>query len=212
MATIGRAFGFYLKYWQEMQAHYEDKTPLGPSSKKDTEEMIRKVGERACEQAAEFLTKCGAVIEEYFSDTVECQARVRSRPTYIKKYWEIDVRLGRRGSRKTATLLWTTGASIDKSHNDTDPALFLYIWVRGSRGQGSAQVEEDLDKLLGEQRIKYQAAELGWYKGTAIFGKIPLSKRVNAKTFEIDEEKLLDEVSDFLKTIGKKDAVKLFEI
>jgi hypothetical protein len=106
----------------------------------------------------------------------------------------------------------STGASIDKSHNDTDPALFLYIWVRGSRGQGSAQVEEDLDKLLGEQRIKYQAAELGWYKGTAIFGKIPLSKRVNAKTFEIDEEKLLDEVSDFLKTIGKKDAVKLFEI
>jgi hypothetical protein len=177
MTTVGRAFGFYIKYWHEMQAVYEDKTPLGVTSKADTPAMIKRVGDRASEQAAKLLEKCGIEIDKYFSKTPACRAKVRSRFTFMKKYWEIQIRLRRTDNRKTAKLLWFTGATIDKSHDDREPALFLWMWVGGSNRQGRGQAEEDLAKLLGETRVRARAVELSWSKGTVAFGKIRLERR-----------------------------------
>src|ERR1035437_2771574 len=109
MATVGRAFGFYIRYWQEMEAFYEDKAPLEPSSKQDISEMIRKVGDRACEQAGKLLTKCGEEIDKHFSEIRACRAKVTSRNSTIENDWWIDVRLEPSGSGKVSRIC-STGA------------------------------------------------------------------------------------------------------
>lgn len=212
MATVGRAFGFYIKYWQEMEACFVDKLPLMPPPKKDTPEMIKKVGFRAREQAAKLLKSCGVEIREHFSETLGCQAKVRSQRDTIENFWTIEVRLGRRGGRKSRNILWTTGAFIVDSHDDPDPAIFLYVWTSGQNGQGGRQAEEDLAKLFGEKRVKGRADAIGANVGTVAFGKIPLKEKVDNKTFDIEEEDLLEEVRGLLKTFRKKDIDRLFEI
>ena len=118
----------------------------------------------------------------------------------------------RAGSRKIEKHLWLTGATITKSHGDRYPSLFLWIWVGGNNRQGTEQAEEVLAKLLKEKRVKARADEMGWDKGTVAFGEISLREKINQNTFEINEQKLVEEARSILRTIRKKDVEKLFEI
>lgn len=212
MATIGRAFGFYVKYWQEMEAFYEGKASLGPSSTQDTSEMITKVGDCACEQAAKLLTKCGEEIVKHFSEILGCRAKITSRNSTRKNDWWIDVSLDPLGSGNTPKGCWSTGAIIGESSDDPDPAVILYIYASGRNGQGARQAEEDLAKLLGKERIRGRSAVTGCYVGTVWFGRVPLSERVSDKTFDIDEEELIKKVKGLLGTIRSEDVDELFKI
>jgi hypothetical protein len=208
MATIGRAFGFYIKYWQEMEAFYEDEAPLGPSSKEDMLEMIEKVGDRACTQAADLLTACGNEIDKYFSETLGCQSKVRCQYRTMRNEWYNIVRLAPSRSRKSNNLFWTTGAFITDSNDDRGPAMFLYIWAGGRNGQRQRQAAEELANLLAKKSVKGADMALG----AVAFGRISLREKVGKRTFDIEKEGIVNEVKGLLKKIHKKDVDTLFEI
>jgi hypothetical protein len=173
--------------------------------------MIRKVGDCAGKQAAKLLTACGEEIEKHFSENLGCRTTITTRPSTMEKYWEVEVKLGRSGSRKSARIRWIAGALVCEANGDPDPALVLYIWACGSNGQGGRQAEEDLARLLGQDRVKGRSAEMDLSTGLVAFGIIPLRDK-DSETFDIEEDVLLQEIRDSLKAVGKKDIDALLRI
>jgi len=66
-----------------------------------------------------------------------------------------------------------------------------------------------LAKLLGERWVKVPSSE--WASGTGVFGKIPLKNKVDSN-FDIEEERLLEDVRTSLRSILKEDVKRLFQI
>jgi len=216
MATIGRAFGFYVKFWQEMQACYEDipaQSVLTKSLPAESRGMIEAVGKRAGEQAAAFLASIRHEIEAHFRQ-LGCQAKSRNRPTYLKTHWSVEVRLDPKGRRQTARKHWSTGVSIA---GDLDArggpvvSLYFWIWAEGSNDQGSRRAEDQLAGTLGAQRTKYRGSTDG-DTGSVVYGELPLTGRLNKRDFGIGKEELIESARGVLKTINKRDIRRFFEI
>lgn len=216
MASVGRAFGFYIKYWQEMQACYEDGAKLavsGAISKKDTQEKIKKVGDCAGKQAAALLTDCGTEICKHFNENLGCRTRVFSRQATKEKNWQIGVKLDRGAGRKSKMVRWQIGVWIAERRDGIEPTLFLWIWARGQNGKGERQAEEEIADIFGDDRAKCRSKNMGgaWGPGIVAFGEVSLKDKVG-NDFDIKREDILKEVKSSLSNVGKRDVERLFQI
>jgi hypothetical protein len=204
MEPVGKAFGFYIKYWQQMEALYgnESKEGLLNTLPEEMRRMIEQVRKRANEQAAVLLKEFGAEIENHFEKLGNARAKIRSRSGTIEADWEIDVRLWPKRSRRSSSVRWEAGL-LCEYHNQT-PILLLFVWARGGR-----EAEGKLARMLGK-RVAYRSSDFGWYAGTVCVGEeIPL--KVD-NDFQIDRDSLVERVRERLVKIGKRDVERLFEI
>jgi hypothetical protein len=215
MKTVGRAFGFYIEYWQQMQALYEDddkdskqalESTLPEDVREDTLRRVKLVGDRACKQAAALLKKCGGLIEGHFKKFGNAHTKITSRPSSIGAYWGIKLRLWpKRPGWRSKKTHWETGVWFECLHQK--PVLVLYLWMRGGR-----EAEQRLAKVFGKNRVKYRSCDFDWYAGSIFIGnEIPFNVSHDDK-FEIGEEIILNEVRSRLKKIAKRDVQKVFAL
>lgn len=195
MATVGRVFGFYIKYWEQMEAMYRSENQALLSLLPNGEEgsaMVKAVGKRADTQAARLLKDCASEMEGYFSGTGLCKVRPCSLPSTIETQWYSKMQVWPRGTGKKRVNHYT-GVAIDRL--DGTPALLFYLWVRGGRA-----AEEALARKLGRTVIRRSSELVGWGTGSVIFGSIPLSLD-DHKRFEIKKEPLLEKTRGVLNRI-----------
>lgn len=206
MTNVGRAFGFYVKYWQQMEALYynankrEREALLKQLSGK--EKMIEDVGRQAGEQAAELMKKCSSDITSHFEQF--CNIRFTTRLSTMEKDWEIGARLWPKGGRDTTTYRCMTG--IEWEYRNRCPTMLFYLWSRGGMS-----AESELAKIFGK-RVVYRSNELDdWSGGSVILGAIPITLD-DRKNFDVDRDRIVAEVRKILKKIRKKDIQKMFAI
>jgi hypothetical protein len=211
MKSIGRAFGFYIKYWQQMEALYssesKDKEALLKELHEEERGKIKRAGDCASKQAGKLLKECGEKIKNHFEKQGVC-TKITSQDRSIEKYWEIPVRLWPKQGRRSTALRLKTGveAGVSFEYIKQTPVLLVYLWTRGGK-----EVERKLTKMLGGT-VNYRLGDLGWYAGSVTVGEeIPLVIDKGGN-FEIDGGILLEEVGRRLEKIGKKELKKLFEI
>jgi hypothetical protein len=206
MTNAGRAFGFYIKYWHEMEYALYRSDERKEHRKELTEEtckMIDEVGRRADDQAAELIKRCCTQIEERFGELSCHVKRVNQRDATRSKYgWWAELWLWPKPGRNHWR--WQVGISVEEDRKGS-PAIFLYLWMQGRR-----KAEEKLVKVFGE-RIKYRSGDFDdWNPGSVFIGDaIPL-RADNHDGFKVDADKLLNELQERLKLITKRDVRRLF--
>jgi hypothetical protein len=203
MTNVGRAFGFYIKHWQQMEALYgseeSERKPLLQKLSEERRNMIEAIGVRADEQAAELMKEIGKELRRFFGK--DCRTEVRVRRGIYRKAWLVDLRLWLKGKPRPRRSRWIAGAYIESNEQYKSPVVFLYFWVRGGEGG-----EEKLGRFLGKLRDKYR-----WGEGSVAFDVIPIRFENNHK-FYIEKEALIKKTTGALKKIRKKDIERLFSI
>jgi hypothetical protein len=210
MATIGRAFAFYVKHWESMEVLY------GPANERERDALLKHlkgekrqemkkkvdaVGRRAGEQAAALLSECGRLIDEHFRH-LGYVASLYSRPSTIEKDWEAEYRVRRHGKGRQRTGKWV-GANVIWPRGKNRPAIVLWLWTTGGR-----EAEEELaSKLEGCVEYRSHSPELeDWGWGSVIFGVVPIRAAAlrRFRDLEKEGERLVRETGKALRAIGKR--------
>ena len=138
MTTVGRAFAFYVKYWNEMEALYGEEgteallKSVPKRERQEMKEQIQAVGERAGEQAAALLNECGEAICDHFEQTLACEMKRETRASIVKERWYVlyDLR-----GRKRRAWDWDVGVAIMCPPDKTTPAILLSLCGPGRSGR-----------------------------------------------------------------------------
>jgi hypothetical protein len=202
MDNIGRAFGFYLHYWQQMEALYRDHKSGLPKTIENQEikEMIKKVGERADEQARIFMNRCGQHIADCL-DSKHHFCRAEPRKRRASTYWGVEVRLWPNNGRRSGGGRRWAGLTIEGFNGR--PSSLLWLWTRGGR-----DAEDELARILGN-RAKYRSADLqGWDSGAVIIDEIAL----DGDNFGFDGSKVFSRIDTVLSTFNRRVFRKIFDI
>ena len=189
MATIGRAFAFYIKYWHEMEHMREQgfeslAKGLRRQEREETRKQIDAVRERAGRQAALLVEECGKVMKAHFKK-LGCEVYLRTRESTAEKEWYVYYDLRGRGRRA-----WRTGmgASIDCLPDQETPAILLRLVA-----PTAAQVGE-LEGVLGEPVCKPGDLKRDWFAGSVFFAAVPieLAGWGSRKRLEADGDRLVE--------------------
>jgi hypothetical protein len=215
MAIIGRAFAFYVKYWEHMEALYgerdeQEKEALSKHlpEREETMKQIEEVGERAGEQAAALLTACGKEIEDYFSKSLECEASRHSRESTIEKDWGVEYYLRRMGRGRGRAWDGDMRVDIIRPPDEATPAILLSFWAPGGLAG-----EKKLERIL-PSTLKWRGKDFGWVHGRVFFAEAPidLGDWKDLKAIEQKGKALVAKTREALGIIHKRDIKKLFEL
>jgi hypothetical protein len=204
MKTVGRAFGFYIKHWQEMEALYgnaepKEKQALLERLTPERRNMIMAVGERADEQAAALMKECANLMERHFGNL--CKVRVRGRRGN-KNEWFVELRLWPDG-REPKKIRLTIGISVER--HGKSPALYVWLWIRGGR-----EAEELLAGVVGKRMVKYRSRQLvDWEEGAIVIDEEPIKVR---EDFEVEVEAVLKRLGNVLQQFGGGKVSQLLKI
>ena len=202
MATIGRAFAFYIKYWGQMEymkEHGEEALAKAPRQHhwEETKKQIKAVRERANEQAALLIEECGEVMKDHF-EKLGCAVYRETRESTAQMDWYVYYDQAKQGrGRKT----WRTGMGvcIDCPPRKKTPSILLRLWTPTVAGA------KELEGLLGE--CVCRGADLtGWGASCVFFAQVPikLSGWDNWKRLERDGKRLVEETRKALEKINRK--------
>lgn len=157
MTKLGTSLAFYFKYPNEMEHLYFEpkakkmkKVPAIKGWKDEIRDMIVRVGEASCREAAAFLEVCAARIQPHF-ESIGIAHRIRNSPG---RSWEVKWRLA---PKKQPNQDFHIGVFIDE-------AIVPWIWCRGgSRAiadvasflrRSGHKVEGDTTRFITLARIK----------------------------------------------------------
>lgn len=213
MAQVERALGFYIRYWEQMQALYQDESEdsreLLPSG---AGEMVTRVGMQASEQAASLLKDCVRKAEAYLITSCDCEAKIRTTDKRAMRDWFAELTLWPMRTRNRDQIRWTVGYGIDRfrsapsiNQSGSMPSLVLYIWVRGGVSA------EEKASLIFDGRVVGRSCDLGWNSG-CIFLHEPFKIDVS-EDFQIKRDSLVSWADETVRqAISKEDIQRLFEL
>ena len=145
MADLGKCLLFFLKYPAEMERLYESDNPKldGLPSPVELEEKIKRVGDTASKEAADFLENCKEPIYKRFSAI----SSVRQKRSDMKQTWELAFRVAPRPRKTVVRDFW-----IGVSFNSNRQALHPWVWSHGGR-RATDEILRILD--TGERATKF---------------------------------------------------------
>jgi hypothetical protein len=201
MATIGRAFAFYVKYWHIMEYEKEHRVvvlakSLRSREREEAKKQIEAVRERANEQAAVLLGECGQAMKDHFVK-LSCQVHRYTWERTILQDWYVLYKLANTGRGRKAWRLG--GASIECLPSKKTPSILL-----GLRAPTVAGVEE-LEGVLGG--CVCRGADLkGWNANWIFFAEVPIKLRgwANWKLLDLDGKHLVEETRKAMRKIDSK--------
>ncbi|HYV40081.1 MAG TPA: hypothetical protein VE988_30625 [Gemmataceae bacterium] len=205
MSALGRSLVFALKYTAEMERvcwtpkeSGEDPDLTGLTDGKGIVRMATAVGDKACEEAAQFLELCAAKIDDYFR-SLECLKIVRkSKRGTMKQKWYFQTTVER--VPPTHGCWFCYGVSI----NDQLGVVVPYLWRSGGRPW-----EEAVMKVLGPRAHSRAGGGLVSDSGTVALGRIPILP-VDLVGFEVDREPLVESVVQSFSAILNNDIEGVF--
>ena len=121
MAQVERALGFYIRYWEQMQALYQDGSKDSEELLKElpssAPEMVNVVGMRASEQAASLLKDCVRKAKAHLTACCDCEAKIRTTDKRAKRDWFAELALWPMRTRNRDRIRWTVGYFHSRRHS-----------------------------------------------------------------------------------------------
>jgi hypothetical protein len=158
MAEVGKCLLFYLKYPAEMERLFRAEDPKleGLPDAEKTLEKIRRVGNAADREAADFVESCAPGIEQRLR-TITSVRRIRSNP---EKTWGVKFRVG-------STVAASKSFEIGMHIHDGRASLVAWLWCPGGR-----RLEDELIGVLG--RGSRASTVLGWSYGGVVLAEVKI--------------------------------------
>lgn len=191
MTEVGRSLIFYLRYFSEMQALYENEGSLPDLEKREDFDAIsskaKSVGRQACSEAADLLLRCTADLERRLNDPGIVKLRCCRRDT-IERQWQVSIDLLPPRGRRPSDVRRQLGVYLDTL------GITPWLWSRGGR-----PVEDQMKRLLPTVRCR-GSREFDWNGGTVALNtvKIPWEK---AKDFRVDAGPLVAKTTSLFTAI-----------
>ena len=200
MSALGRCLVFHLKYAPEMKRLYwtEDAPPpAGLDKPERVMEMVKAVGDTACEDAADLLQICAKRIEEHFGAFARC--KIVSRRETMERHWYTWCRvdLADIPGRK-----FLAGVTI----YDEQRVLVPWIWC-----PGGTRADEGLAQILGNRIQSRAGGEFADDPGTVALAPIPILLEKH-DGFDVEREPIVDGVAKAFSKITREDARAILSI
>jgi hypothetical protein len=182
MAGLGTCLVFCLKYAPEMEQLYwtdEPPTPVGLDDAERIIEMVRTVGDRACQEAADLLEMCAGKIQERIGAVAHVERLSRRQKMASDWYVQCRVTDDDKPGRK-----FRAGVTIRREAG----ALVPWLWSPGGR-----RAEEGMARILG-RRVDSRAGG-GFVDDAGSIAMSPISiLHRGQQSLDVDREPLVDRV------------------
>lgn len=207
MNSIGRALGFYIKYWDDMNALLEDpdereRCLKGIPDLEKTDEMIQAVGEQAHEDAYRLLSD----LRDHAFNCLpsNCKASRYSQGPTIRTQWFVEFRIEKAGEERTG-LNRVAGFAIKNVSGVVK--LVTFLWVLGG-----LEKEIELGDILAHHVVKgASSTEYQIGLGSVVLGSVDLLPAMSEE-LDIDKDWLVDKALEPFRRFTVKDFEKVFNL
>ncbi len=179
MTLLGKCLVFHFKYPAEMQQFFWDKPAVLDSVDVDTLSKIEAVGKKSREEAADFLEKCGSIIESRFHAIGNC-----GKPALSERKWSVTYGIWPKGC-KVIKKNWKMQAGVQIPKDGKN--ILVWLWGTGKE-KAEQRIKEELDGI-----VKTLSHDVPARSGQVVIAQIPIPTE-RASGFEIDADALLKQV------------------